>query len=325
MFMNFNSMTDYYRSKRILITGAAGFLGSNLLNHFIADGIEVNILIRPSTNMWRISTSPLINVYYADLTNYKETLKVLKQIKPQVLFHIASTGGHPSEMQNFQQFHSDNIAITSNLLEASVICEIEKFVFSGSSLEGEIQNNKVYESYAFQPTTFRGITKATETMLCNYYAQTQNLNTINVRIFSVYGPFENSRRVVPQLILRFLNKERVSLIPGNFKRDFVFVDDVTDCLLLSGSSDGVPPGTIINIGTGFTHSPYEIYERLSCIFGYTVPINPEPYPIKAIDTTPYSADLVNLDKLLGWVPRYSFDMGLSKTVDWFAQNYTLYE
>lgn len=323
--MKLTEIKEYLKSKKVLIIGSAGFIGRNLLEYFMVNNIDVHIVVGKSSNLWRLNEHKNVALHFANLNDYNETLELFKKTQANVIFHLASRGGHPVTITDFQNFMSENQKVTSNLLEASVTRGIDKFIFSGSSLEGEIIEDKVIENYSFKPHTFRGITKATESIMCNYYAEYNNLPLLNIRIFHAYGPWEQPFRFIPKIIMSFIKKQPITLIDPAYKKDYVFVDDVIKTLLLASYKNDIKSGSIINIGSGLLFSTHEIYTYLTEIFGYQIKIDTFPYPPKISDKELYVADLKNLKKYFDWQPDNTMFDGLVNTVEWFKNHSSLYD
>jgi nucleoside-diphosphate-sugar epimerase len=238
---------------------------------------------------------------------------------------VASGGGHPHDPAGFLHFTALQTGMTVNLVKASSEIGVEKFVHTGSSLEAEISGHTIYENYAMKPLTYRGITKATESMICHYYAHHYRLPVVNARLFGVYGPFEQASRIIPTFIMHYLQHKPVSVASDEYRRDYIFVDDVVQGLLSCGSKENVPPGTLVNLGSSELYSARDIYMILKGIFGYEVPVMPIPHERKAVDNIPYKADTSVARELLEFKPAATMQSGLEYSVEWFRKNARYYE
>lgn len=323
--MKSNEINAFLGGSSILITGAMGFVGRNLLGYFIENGIKVNIVCKPNSHYWRWEANDNVRIYHSDLFDLDETLKLFNTIKPELIFHLASGGGHPGSLHHFQVLNNENCKMTSNLLEASLRFGIKRFIFCGSSLEGEIISGKMYETYNFKPHTLRGIVKAQESMICNFYAETLNLFVLNLRIFHAYGPWEQPSRFVPTIIMRFLKKQSVTLVDPDYRKDYIFVGDIVHAFLNLCCLKDIQPGTILNMGSGQSHSTYDIFNFLKELFGYEIPIDSFDYAVKDADKYWYTADLQNLNNLFAGSHQTSIIEGLEKTVSWIKNHQRFYE
>ena len=324
MSMKSNEINALLSRSSILITGAMGFVGRNLLGYFMENGIKVNIVCKPNSYYWRWEANDNVRIFYSDFSDLDETLKLFNTIKPEFIFHLASGGGHPASLHHFQVLNNENCKMTSNLLEASLRFGIKRFIFCGSSLEGEINTGKIYETYNFKPHTWRGIVKAQESMICNFYAETLNLFVINLRIFHAYGPWEQPTRFVPTIIMKFLNKQPVTLVDPDYRKDYIFVGDIIQAFLHLSYLKDIQSGTILNMGSGLSHSTYEIFTFLKELFGYEIPIDSFDYAVKDADKYCYTADLQNLNNLFAGSRQTSIIEGLERTVSWIKNHQRFY-
>ena len=322
--MKSNEINALFGNSSILITGAFGFIGRNLLAYFIENSISVNIVCKRNSYYRRWEANDNLIIHYTDLLDLDETLELFNTIKPEFVFHLASGGGHPESLQHFQVLNQENCRLTSNLLEASHRFGINKFIFTSSSLEGEIVSGKMHETYNFKPHTWRGIVKAQESIICNYYAETRDLFVLNLRIFHAYGPWEQPSRFIPTIIMRFLQKQPVTLVDPKFRKDYVFVGDIVDALLNLTYLKDIQPGSILNMGSGQTYSTGDIFNYMKELFGYEIPIDSFEYDAKEADKYWYAADLRNLNSLFPESPRTSIIEGLERTVSWFKNHQRFY-
>lgn len=316
---------DDLRGKCVLVTGAAGFVGANLTIELVRQGAEVHALVRPSTRLWRIAEIiPRLTLHLVDLTNGQELQKIINQVRPVFIFHLAAHGGHPLSTQDREETLRTNILGTANLLEAITPMDFQRFVHIGSFLEYGAKNKPLQESDRLEPSTFRGVAKAAATLLCQQIVQANRRRPIVVlRPFSVYGYWEAPTRLVPTAIRAALYKQEIALTAPGYRHDWIFVEDMVEACLLSLQSEEVA-GEIINVGSGHQWSNEEVVDTVQALSGQRVRIRVGAYPARPWDTTYWVADIRKAKRLLGWEPRHMLRSGLEKTLSWFRLNQGVY-
>ncbi len=307
-------------SKNILVTGATGFVGACLARRLIKNKDKVHIILRQNSNIWRIKdVLKELNLHRADLTDFRE----IKKIKPQVIYHLATYGAYPFQKDPKKIFQT-NVLGTLNLLNACLEVGFDMFINTGSSSEYGNKSKPMSEKDLLEPNTYYSLAKASQTLLCQHLARENNLPIITLRLFSVYGPYEEPTRLVPILINNCLNDKDLSLAWPKTARDFIFVDDVVAAYLKVARSTKLA-GHIFNIGTGKQSSLKEIVSVVVKITKARVKQNWGAIPGRPFDTNIWLADISKTKKMLNWQPRYNLEAGLKKTVNWFKKNSHLYQ
>jgi nucleoside-diphosphate-sugar epimerase len=138
---------------------------------------------------------------------------------------------------------------TINLLQACLETGFESFVNTGSSSEYGFKDHAPPENEWLEPNSHYAVTKASATQFCRYTAQQYGVHVPTLRLYSVYGPYEEPTRLLPTLISRGMRGKLPPLVDGNVARDFVYVDDVKQAYLLAAQRTDVEPGAIYNVGT----------------------------------------------------------------------------
>ena len=138
-----------------------------------------------------------------------------------------------------------------------------------------------------------------------------------LRPFSVYGPWETPSRLIPSAIRAALDGLELPLTAPGYRRDLVHVDDVVDACLAAATVD-VPPGEIVNVGTGQEWTNEEVVSAISAVMGREIRTRPGEYPARLSDTAHWIADTRKAEQLLGWLPRRPLRDGLEQTVRWWT-------
>jgi len=311
-FMEFNG-------KRVLITGAAGFIGSNLTRQLLGRGATVHAVVRPSSSLWRLSdVASAIGLHCADLTDRGGIEKILDQVRPEIIFHLAVRG-----MRTYNEDPCDilrvNVFGTVNLLEAAKTRDHECLVHLGSSTEYGPKNSPMKESDCLEPATFYGATKAASTLFCLQAAAANRRPIVVLRPFNVYGPWDVGTRLIPVSVMAALQGGGMDVTPAGYRRDYVFVEDVCEaCLMAADSKEAF--GRVLNIGTGRQWSNEEVVETVQTLAGKRIAVRAGEYPLRPFDVKRWEADISEAKRLLGWEPRHTLEQGLKKTIAWFDIN-----
>ena len=316
-------MSKSQKKKNILITGATGFIGSNLLRRLVQTDADLHIITRGSSNLWRIQDI-IKNVknYKSDLTNYDEVKTVLREINPDIIYHLATYGGNPRQNE-FRQIVESNFFGTVNLLNACKETGFDLFVNTGSSSEYGIKLSSMKEDDVPEPRNNYGISKLASTLYCQSVALNEKLPVVTIRLFSPYGDFEDPTRLIPSVILSCLREKNPEISSRDFVRDFIYIDDVIDVYELIADSD-VIPGNIFNVGCGKQHSVGEIVDTIISIMGNHVSPRLGLSQRWPNEPTFWQADISRITKILNWTPKYNITAGLTKSVGWFEEHQYLY-
>lgn len=306
--------------KRVVLTGASGFVGANLARRLLRDGHEVNLLLRPGFQPWRIrEIQKDVRLHLVHLHDAGAVEKILSEIRPNWIFHLAAHGAY-SWQNDLSQMVQTNIIGTMNLVQASLHINFEAFVNTGSSSEYGLKNHPPAETEFLEPNSDYAVTKASATLFCRCTAQRARVHIPTLRLYSVYGPYEEPNRLVPQLILKGLSKQLPSLVDPEVARDFIHVDDVVAAYLAAVHRPGQEWGAVYNVGTGTQTSIQQAVE----IARRAMDIAAEPrwgsMPPRTWDTRCWVADNRTICRALGWQPRLAFKDGFRLTYAWFQEN-----
>jgi nucleoside-diphosphate-sugar epimerase len=309
--------------ERIFITGATGFIGSNLARRCLEQGAEVFINLRKSSDTWRVKDIlPEITVVPVDITEYEKLRDALKNIRPDIIFHTATYGGS-ADQKNTEKIIETNITGTANLVRSCKDISVKMLVNTGSSSEYGEKNSPMKESSLLEPVTEYGVSKAAATLFCQSYAAAYNLPIVTLRLFSPFGRYEQKSRLIPSVILAALQKINPKISSREFVRDFIYIDDVLDAYE-SALNLRNPSGKIFNIGSGQQHSVGEVVDGIIKILGNEVKYESGNPKLWKSEPAFWQADIQKAKSELCWEPEYSLESGLSATIDWFKVHKELY-
>lgn len=307
----------------VLITGATGFVGANLARRLLREGCRVHLLVRQGHATWRLQEiRPQVQLHQVELDDRAALDQLVSQVRPEWIFHLAAYGAY-SWQADLQRMIQTNVTGTANLIEACARVGFAAFVNTGSSSEYGAKDHPPAEDEALEPNSHYACTKAAATLLCRYIAQSRNLHLPTLRLYSVFGPYEDPGRLFPALIQRGLQGELPPLVSPDTMRDYVYVDDVCEAYLLAATRPGQEPGATYNVGTGVQTSMRQLVELASKALAITVEPSWGSMPARIWDTAVWVADNRRAREALGWEPRTSLAEGFDRTVEWFRQHLSL--
>jgi len=306
--------------KRVIVTGATGFIGANLARRLLTDGHEIHLLVRDGHQPWRIEgIKTQVQLHTVDMTDAEAMVRVVAGVRPDWVFHLSAHGAY-SWQSDLQDMVRTNIIGTINLVEACLKTGFDAFVNAGSSSEYGYKDHPPAETECLDPNSYYAVTKASATMYCRYTAKLRGVSLVTLRFYSVYGPYEEPGRLIPMLVLNGRAGCLPPLVNPDIARDFVYVGDAVDACLLAATRPDQEPGSVYNVGTGVQTSIREVASVARRVMG----INAKPewgsMPDRAWDTSVWVADNRTIRSRLGWEPRYTFEEGFCQTVRWFDDN-----
>lgn len=300
-----------------MITGGAGFIGSNLTRKLIKLKYDVNLLTRPSTDLWRLKdVLPHIKFHQTDILNERELSETVQKICPSVIIHLATYSNYRNQ-QNFKQMIKTNINGTLNLLNASKNIDYDIFINTGSSSEYGAKNRPMRETDLLEPISFYAATKSSATLLCQVFAKEYGKPILTLRPFSVYGPHEEEDRFIPTVIKAITRNKPINLTPGKQRRDFIYVDDIVDIYIKAMQKGKALSGQILNMGTGKEYTNDEIVDVLFEIAGKKTKVNKGMFPKRIWDMPHWVADISKTERLLNWSPAFTLKEGLREAYRWY--------
>lgn len=306
--------------RRVLITGATGFIGANLARRMLRDGHDVHLLIRTECKTWRVDEIARdVRLHQVDLRDREAVGQSVKAVRPEWIFNLAAYGAY-SDQQRTGEMIATNLTGCACLLDACVENGFDAFVQAGSSSEYGYKDHAPSEDESIQPNSAYAVTKAAATHYCQFVARKHNVNVIAFRLYSVYGPYEEPTRLIPTLIVHGLEGRLPPLVDPETARDFIYVEDAVQAMVQAASAPDVPRASIYNVCTGVQSKLAEVV----AVFKRMMDLRVEPVwasmPQRSWDTSTWVGSGNAIARDLHWVPAFDFERGLAAAVDWFRQN-----
>jgi len=296
----------------VLVTGGAGFIGSNLVRALLAEGTEVVVLDDLSTGVLsNLPRSPHLTVIEADLAEYADLPAVVGRC--EVVYHLAAQVGTITSILDPVADARVNILGTIRLLAACRGSDVRKIVCSSSAAPyGEAQTDRIAEDHPQEPESFYALSKLSAERYAILAAQLLQLPTVCLRYFNVYGlPLSRSEYAgVISIFLERLQRDEPLVIygDGSQSRDFVYVRDIVAANLLA-ARNGMP-GMTYNIGTGTPTTVLELAETMSALAGRSPRIEFRPRRAGEIQRSTAAIERARVD--LGYAPMYDLRAGLGE-------------
>jgi len=306
---------------RIVVTGGAGFIASNITDAYIERGHEVHIFDDFSTGQ-RANVNPKAALHQIDIAD-RQSSQLIERIKPDLLSHHAAQMDVRYSVADPTFDARVNILGFINLLEGCKNAGVKKIIFasSGGAVYGEQESFPAPESHVTQPASPYGVSKRTGELYLSYYHQNFNLPYIALRYANVYGPRQSSKGEagVVAIFLSQLLTGKTPVINGDGKqtRDYVYVGDVVAANVAALESDFVGP---INIGTGVETDVMTIYNHLCVAIGAR--LHAQYGPAKTGEQRRSCIDNRRAGEVLGWRPQVALSEGLKRTAAYYREHLT---
>ena len=299
----------------ILVTGASGFIGANLFRAIAAVRDDVFAAVRRSKN-WRLDDIGDNQLVAADLNDFAATKNLVNGLRPQTVFDCAAYGAYSFE-EDGALIYQTNFQSIVNLVELLQGHPFAAFVHAGSSSEYGTNCSAPREDSACEPNSHYAVSKVAVANYLRFMGKQRGFPCANLRLYAVYGPYEDTSRLIPTLLRKALRGELPPFVDPGTSRDFIHVDDVVAAFVQSATS--MRPtlyGESFNIGTGQKTTIAELAGIAKDVFS----IEPAPQfgtmAGRAWDLADWYADPRKAIAELDWHPRIGLAHGLKSTADW---------
>jgi NAD dependent epimerase/dehydratase len=317
-----------WQGKKVLVTGAEGFIGSHLTERLVELGADVTALAQyNSFNSWgwidtfdkKIKES--INVVTGDIREYDGMKRIIKG--QEVVLHLAALIAIPYSYLSPMAYVRTNVEGTTNVLEACRDYNVEKIVHTSTS---ETYGTALYvpidEKHPMQGQSPYSASKIGADKMAESYYKSFNMPIATLRPFNTYGPRQSARAVIPTIISQILaGKTEIKLGSLTPTRDFNFVKDTAEAFIKVAESEKTI-GEVINAGSNYEITIGDTVKKIISIIGKDVRILCDDERIRPenSEVNRLWADNTKIKELTGWQPNYTIDQGLEETVEWIKNN-----
>ncbi|MEW6181617.1 MAG: NAD-dependent 4,6-dehydratase LegB [Bacillota bacterium] len=316
---------------KVLVTGAAGFIGSHLVEELVKSGHEVKAFVRYNARSdwgWLQATSCLkdVSVFAGDIRDYDAVKEAARGV--DTVFHLAALIGIPYSYVSPLAYIKTNVEGTYNVLQAAREEGLKRVMHTSTSeVYGTARYAPIDEEHPLQAQSPYAASKIGADQLALSFYRSFGLPVTVVRPFNTFGPRQSARAVIPTVITQLLQGKEVLRL-GNLSptRDFNYVRDTVSGMIKVGLSDHTT-GQVVNVGSGRETSLMEVVELVKKITGADATVEQEETrkrpPNSEVERL--VCDNRRAQEITGWAPRYSLEEGLRETISWFRENLHLYK
>ena len=305
----------------VVVTGAAGFIGSTLVDRLLAEDREVIGIdcftdyyepARKRSNLAAALTNPNFRLVEENLCS-ADLLPIIGDA--EVVWHLAGQPGvRLSWSDGFRAYNDLNVLATQRLLEAVKTAGVPRMVYaSSSSVYGNAERYPTLETDRPEPFSPYGVTKLAAEHLCVLYASNWAIPTVSLRYFTVYGPRQRPDMAHHRLIEAAIDQTSFPLFgDGTQERSFTFVDDVVDATHRAGVTPDVDPGTVLNVAGAFSCTLSQLIDTIGDAVGRPVPLDRQGPA--AGDAAKTGGSTVEIERVLGWTAKTTLEDGAAAQV-----------
>ena len=301
----------------VLVTGGAGFIGSNFLEHLITCTNEEEICIDKLTYAADPDNIPdSVKLYTTDIVDEHNCEFVFKKHKPSTVFHFAAESHVDNSIKDCREFIHTNINGTVNLLNLSLKYEVQKFIhISTDEVYGSINDGYFTENSNYSPQNPYSASKAASDHFVMAYHNTHGLPAIITNCSNNYGPRQHTEKLIPTIINNLKNNKKVPIYgDGKQIRDWLYVQDHCEALIEIWFKGKV--GQKYNIGGEYEIKNIDLLKKIINLMGKDENL------IEFVKDRPghdrrYSTDISKIENEIGWSPRFDLEFGLDKTIKYY--------
>ncbi|MEW6083526.1 MAG: SDR family NAD(P)-dependent oxidoreductase [Chloroflexota bacterium] len=321
-----------WQGKRVLVTGAGGFIASHLVERLVAEGARVRAFVRYNSRndpgMLKLIPADVfsqVEIMQGDLRDNEAVRKAVNGI--DTVFHLGALIAIPYSYVNPREVIDVNVMGTLNVLMAARDLGTRRVVHTSTSeVYGTAQYVPIDEKHPLQGQSPYSASKIGADRIAESFYRSFEVPVVTLRPFNTFGPRQSARAVIPTIITQALTSDEVKLGSLEPSRDFTFVADTVEGFLRVASADNVL-GEEVNLGNDNTIRIGDLAEKIFSIIGKTPKLIADPQRVR-----PGKSEVMKLwasnqkaKELMGWEPRISLDEGLRRTVEWIRDHLNLYK
>jgi nucleoside-diphosphate-sugar epimerase/glycosyltransferase involved in cell wall biosynthesis len=300
----------------ILIVGASGFIGTKLFYSLSKYRDDVFACSKNIKQSWRLNTADSSKLISLDVLDFENLKNTIERIKPQTVFNLSAYGSYSRQIDT-DKIHQTNYIGTLNLIRALMDTGCNAFVQAGSSSEYGINCAGPDETGELIPNSDYAVSKVGASYLIKYYGKIQNFPCVNLRLYSIFGPWEERDRLIPNLIANGLQGRYPNLVDKSISRDFVYIDDCTNAFIKAAlTACRTNPGLSINIASEVKTTLEDVAKTSQKLFNIIIDPIFGSMTNRKWDLSDWYGKSTLAKKVLGWKYKTSFEEGLKLNIAW---------
>jgi NDP-hexose 4,6-dehydratase len=322
-----NELFSKYKGKRVLVTGADGFMGSHLVEKLIALGATVSVFVRGTSTVGAGGKNHFKNIGHlassfdrilAGSIAAQDSIELIKEAKPDIILHLAAEAYVPRSFNQPVEVYDANLWGTLNVLEAArILGNVQRVVITSSSEIYGSYEDPISEQNLLNPTSPYGASKVAADRAGYAWYVTYHMPIAIIRPFNTYGP-RHTYDVVPKFIRLALEDKPLTIYgTGEQSRDFTYVSDTVDGFLTMGMHPKAI-GEAVNFGASKGVTVKELAETIIRVSGSKSEIT--YVEARAAEVERLTSDCSKAKELFGWVPTVSFEEGLKRNIEWAKEH-----
>lgn len=323
---------NFWTERKVLVTGAGGFIGSHLVEALVSQGATVRVFVRYNSRaslglLHQIDESvrSKLEVVFGDLRDLAAVEGAVRGINR--IFHLGALIAIPYSYVHPIEVVETNVMGTLNILQAARSMGVERVIHTSSSeVYGTALHVPIEEAHPLQGQSPYSASKIGADKIAESYYCAYNLPVVTLRPFNTYGPRQSTRAIIPSLITQALSSDTIRIGNLETRRDLTYVSDTVQGFLRVAQVDGIE-GETFNLGTGQEVSIAELAEEIFTLMGKSPKLEVEPARLRPekSEVQRLLSDNRRARQRLGWLPQVGLRDGLLKTIDWISDNLSLYQ
>jgi dTDP-glucose 4,6-dehydratase len=311
-----------WRGRKVLVTGAAGFIGSHLVDHLVGRGARVTAFVRYTSRASVGFLSTLasdLKIVAGDLTEFESVYRAMKD--QEYIFHLGALIGVPYSFVHPREVVQVNTIGTLNVLTAARETGARRVILTSTSeVYGTARHIPINEGHSLQAQSPYAASKIAADKLGESFHHSYGLPVSIARPFNTFGPRQSLRAVIPTIIVQAIEGGPIMLGETSPTRDFTFVKDTAHGLARCAEADGAI-GEVINLGTGQEISISELAKKIALIIGRKITFESDDQRLRpgTSEVQRLCCDNAKAQNLLAWRPQYTLEKGLKETIAWFKE------
>lgn len=308
---------------KALVTGAGGFIGSHLVERLVKAGAKVTAFLhynsRQDLGLLQFAPPQILKEVEIVFGELKDFHSVADAVKGQeIVFHLGALIGIPYSYRNPRDVVETNVMGTLNILMAAKEYGTRRVIHTSTSeVYGTAQTHQIDESHPLRGQSPYSASKIGADKIVESFVNSYRLPVVTIRPFNTYGPRQSMRAVIPTIIAQALFQKEIVLGSLDTIRDFTYVEDCVKAFLLGATTEGVE-GNVFNLGSDSEMAIGDIVRLVCRLVHQEKPVHVDDHRKrpKASEVLRLRSDYGKAKTTLGWQPRFTFEQGLQKTIDW---------